>query len=163
MQYAAGAALLLSACSTNNESVEETTGTFATEGSITETFATESTTDIKGDEDNKMDKQLQLRIGNEILSVDWEENAGKVAFFAGAKNVRFKRKVIPGDVLELRCELTRRKGAIGSGKAVAMVGEEVAAEATAVVSIVKKRKKGGSCGYGCSDSYAWSAGGRTKK
>ena len=58
-----------------------------------------------------------------------EENAGKVAFFAGAKNVRFKRKVIPGDVLELRCELTRRKGAIGSGKAVAMVGEEVAVEA----------------------------------
>ena len=110
---AAGATLLLSACSTNNESVEETTGTFATEGSITETFATESTTDIKGDE----------------LSVDWEENAGKVAFFAGAKNVRFKRKVIPGDVLELRCELTRRKGAIGSGKAVAMVGEEVAVEA----------------------------------
>ena len=58
-----------------------------------------------------------------------EENAGKVAFFAGAKNVRFKRKVIPGDVLELRCELTRRKGAIGSGKAVAKVGEEVAVEA----------------------------------
>ena len=58
-----------------------------------------------------------------------EENAGKVAFFAGAKNVRFKRKVIPGDVLELRCELSRRKGAIGSGKAVATVGEEVAVEA----------------------------------
>jgi len=46
---AAGAALLLSACSTNNESTKETTDTFVTEGSITETFATESTTDIKGD------------------------------------------------------------------------------------------------------------------
>ena len=31
--------------------------------------------------------------------------------------------------MELRCELTRRKGAIGSGKAVAKVGEEVAVEA----------------------------------
>jgi len=31
--------------------------------------------------------------------------------------------------LELRCELTRRKGTIDSGKAVAMVGEEVAVEA----------------------------------
>lgn len=71
---AAGAVLLLSACSTNNESTKETTDTFVTEGSITETFATESTTDIKGDEENKMDKQLQLRIGNEIMSVDWEEN-----------------------------------------------------------------------------------------
>ena len=70
----AGAALLLSACSTNNESTKETTDTFVTEGSITETFATENITDTKGNEDKKMDKQLQLRIGNEILSVDWEEN-----------------------------------------------------------------------------------------
>ena len=31
--------------------------------------------------------------------------------------------------MELRCELTRRKGYIGAGKAVATVGEEVAVEA----------------------------------
>ena len=71
---AAGAALLLSACSTNNESTKETTDTFVTESSTAMTTATESTTDKKVDEDKKMDKQLQLRIGNEILSVDWEEN-----------------------------------------------------------------------------------------
>ncbi len=59
---AAGAALLLSACSTNNESTKETTDTFVTEGSITETFASESITDTKGDEDKKMDKQPHLRI-----------------------------------------------------------------------------------------------------
>ena len=76
---AAGAALLLSACSTNNESTKETTDTFVTESSTAETTATESTTDIKGDEDNKMDKQLQLRIGNEIMSVDWEENESVAA------------------------------------------------------------------------------------
>ena len=40
-----------------------------------------------------------------ILSLP--ENKGKLAFFGGIKNARFKRQVVPGDVLELRCELTR--------------------------------------------------------
>ena len=39
-----------------------------------------------------------------------EENKGKIAFFGGIKNARFKRQVTPGDVLELTCELTARRG-----------------------------------------------------
>ena len=35
-----------------------------------------------------------------ILSLP--ENKGKLAFFGGIKNARFKRQVVPGDVLELR-------------------------------------------------------------
>ena len=58
-----------------------------------------------------------------------EENKGKIAFFGGIKNARFKRQVTPGDVLELKCELTARRGPIGNGKAVATVDGKVVAMA----------------------------------
>lgn len=62
-----------------------------------------------------------------ILSLP--ENRGKLAFFGGIKNARFKRQVVPGDVLELQCELTERRGTVGFGKAVARVEGKVAAQA----------------------------------
>ena len=61
-----------------------------------------------------------------ILSLP--ENKGKLAFFGGIKNARFKRQVRPGDVLELSCELTERRGPIGHGKAVAKVDGKIAAQ-----------------------------------
>ena len=69
-----------------------------------------------------------------ILSLP--ENQGKIALFGGVKNARFKRKVIPGDVLEMECVLTRRRGPVGIGECRAVVGGEVActAELTFAVS-----------------------------
>ena len=61
-----------------------------------------------------------------ILSLP--ENRGKIAFFGGIKNARFKRQVVPGDVLELSCELVERRGSVGFGKAVAKVDGKVAAQ-----------------------------------
>ena len=49
------------------------------------------------------------------------ENKGKIALFGGVKNARFKRKVIPGDVLELECTLTQRRGPVGIGSCKASV------------------------------------------
>ncbi len=60
-----------------------------------------------------------------ILSMD--EYKGKIALFAGIKNMRFKRQVVPGDVLELKVELTKMKRNIGYGNAIASVNGEVAA------------------------------------
>ena len=59
-----------------------------------------------------------------ILSV--EELKGKIAYFGGIKNARFKRKVIPGDVLKLEVEIVQRRGPVGVGKAVATVDGKVA-------------------------------------
>ena len=56
-----------------------------------------------------------------------EENKGKIVLFGGIKNARFKRQVVPGDVLELKCELTARRGPVGFGKVVATVDGQVAA------------------------------------
>ena len=58
-----------------------------------------------------------------------EENKGKLAFFGGIKNARFKKQVEPGDVLELECKLTSRKGPVGFGEAVAYVDGQIAAKA----------------------------------
>ena len=57
------------------------------------------------------------------------ESKGKIAFFGGIKEARFKRQVVPGDVLDLECRMTKRKGPFGFGEAVATVDGEVAAKA----------------------------------
>lgn len=62
-----------------------------------------------------------------ILSL--EEYKGKIAFFGGIKNARFKRQVVPGDTLRLEIKLTSRRGPIGVGEASAYVGDELAVKA----------------------------------
>lgn len=59
-----------------------------------------------------------------ILSLP--ENEGKLAFFGGVKNCRFRRQVVPGDVLTLRCCLTRMRGSVGFGEVEATVHGETA-------------------------------------
>lgn len=54
-----------------------------------------------------------------------EENKGKTAFFGGVKNARFKGKVVPGDVMELSCEIINRKGPVGIGSVQATVNGKV--------------------------------------
>lgn len=57
-----------------------------------------------------------------------EENRGRIALFAGIDKCRFKREVKPGDQLRLEVEITRLKGPIGKGKAIATVDGELACE-----------------------------------
>jgi len=57
-----------------------------------------------------------------------EENRGKLAFFTGIDNCRFKRQVKPGDQLRLEVEIIRIKGPIGKGKGIATVDGEIACE-----------------------------------
>ncbi|WP_046179028.1 3-hydroxyacyl-ACP dehydratase FabZ [Domibacillus tundrae] len=58
-----------------------------------------------------------------------EENKGRLAFFAGIDNCRFKRQVVPGDQLRLEVEMTRLRGSIGKAKAKATVEGELVCEA----------------------------------
>ena len=60
---------------------------------------------------------------------------GRTAYFAGIDKARFKQKVIPGDVLTLEMEIVKVKGPIGIGKAVAKVGDKVAAQAELTFAI----------------------------
>lgn len=64
-----------------------------------------------------------------------EENKGKIVFFGGVKGAKFKKQVVPGDMVELECELTYRKGPIGIGKAVATVDGKIAVTAELMFAI----------------------------
>ena len=64
-----------------------------------------------------------------------EDNAGKIPFFAGIDDCRFKRVVEPGDVLDLACEFLRVRGPIAKGQGRASVDGETAVEAMLTVFI----------------------------
>jgi 3-hydroxyacyl-[acyl-carrier-protein] dehydratase len=64
-----------------------------------------------------------------------EENRGRIAFFAGIDDTRFKRIVEPGDELQLECTLEQVRGPIGRGKARATVDGELAARGTLTFAV----------------------------
>jgi 3-hydroxyacyl-[acyl-carrier-protein] dehydratase len=64
-----------------------------------------------------------------------EANRGKMPFFAGIDDCRFKRIVEPGDVLTLECEFTRVRGPIAKGEGRAFVGDELAVSAILTVFV----------------------------
>lgn len=70
-----------------------------------------------------------------VALMSQEEHRGKIAYFAGINKCRFRRKVIPGDVLELSIAIKKMKMGIGFGEAVASVDGEVAVEAELMFSI----------------------------
>lgn len=70
-----------------------------------------------------------------VAILSQEENKGKLAFFAGINNAKFKQKVVPGDVLMLECEIVKIKGPIGVGNAKATVNGKLAASAELTFAI----------------------------
>ena len=63
------------------------------------------------------------------LSMDLVDKGAKV-FFMGVDGVKFRRKVVPGDVLELHVTALRGGGKVWKFAGRAMVGSELACEAT---------------------------------
>ena len=68
-----------------------------------------------------------------ILSM--EKFKGKTPLFAGTNKVRFKSKVVPGDRLDLYCEIVKIKGPIGIGKGIASVDGKIVCEAEILFAI----------------------------
>jgi 3-hydroxyacyl-[acyl-carrier-protein] dehydratase len=58
-----------------------------------------------------------------------ERYAGKLPLFGGVDGVRFRRQVLPGEVLDLEVEMTRLSARAGKGHGRASVGGETACEA----------------------------------
>ena len=61
-----------------------------------------------------------------IAILSKEENKGKIAFFAGINKARFRKQVIPGDVLTMTVTLTKEKGGIYFASIQAKVEDEIA-------------------------------------
>lgn len=76
-----------------------------------------------------------------VALLSCEEYRGKLALFGGIRNARFRRKVIPGDVLHLETELIKLRGMIGVAKATAYVDGKVCTEAELTFVIQQDSEK----------------------
>lgn len=70
-----------------------------------------------------------------VMLLSKEENKGKIGLFAGIDKARFKRQVIPGDVLRLEAEVIRERMGIAWVKAVASVDGEIAVTAEMMFAV----------------------------
>ncbi len=66
---------------------------------------------------------------------------GKIAFFLGIEGVKFRKPVVPGDLLELRVEILRAGGRVGKARGEAFVDNEKATEAEFTFAVVEEEKK----------------------
>ncbi len=61
-----------------------------------------------------------------VAVLSCEQFKGKTAYFGSINSAKFKKKVVPGDVLSLETEMIKQKGPIGIAKAKATVDGKVA-------------------------------------
>ncbi len=64
-----------------------------------------------------------------VAMLSMPENKGKIGFFGGVKEAKFRRQVVPGDTLRIEVEIIKVKGPVGVGKALATVNGEKAVAA----------------------------------
>jgi 3-hydroxyacyl-[acyl-carrier-protein] dehydratase len=72
------------------------------------------------------------------LSLSPEEVDDTVTYLMGIDGARFRRPVVPGDRLELRVVVTKRKGMVWKQTGTALVDGEVVAEADFMAMLAKK-------------------------
>ncbi|AMC94386.1 beta-hydroxyacyl-ACP dehydratase [Erysipelothrix larvae] len=65
-----------------------------------------------------------------IVLLSKEAYKGKLAYFVGIDQFKFKKQVMPGDTLELQVELIKLKSIMGIAQASALVNGEVCAYGT---------------------------------
>lgn len=68
-----------------------------------------------------------------ILSM--EANKGKIAYFGGIKEAKFRQKVVPGDTLRLEVEIDRLRSNAGTGVGIAYVGDKMACKCQLMFAI----------------------------
>ena len=70
-----------------------------------------------------------------VAMLSLPENKGKIGFFGGVKEAKFRRQVVPGDILRLETEIIKVKGPVGIGKGIATVNGEKACVAEITFAI----------------------------
>jgi UDP-3-O-[3-hydroxymyristoyl] N-acetylglucosamine deacetylase/3-hydroxyacyl-[acyl-carrier-protein] dehydratase len=73
-----------------------------------------------------------------ILMMRVAENAGKLAFFMSAENVKWRRPVRPGDTLTIDVEMLKMRGKIGKAKGTCLVDGVVVSEAEVTFIITER-------------------------
>ncbi|MGI8658227.1 MAG: 3-hydroxyacyl-ACP dehydratase FabZ [Candidatus Limnocylindria bacterium] len=91
-----------------------------------------------------MVEALAQTAGVAVMTLD--EYRGKLGLFAGIDDCRFRRMVVPGDLLRLEVTVEKLRGMFGRVRGVASVDGEVAAEATLSIIIPRDQEMGGGQG-----------------
>ena len=68
------------------------------------------------------------------------QHRDRLALFAGIDGVRFRRQVLPGDVLRMEVEIERLKGRVGRGKGRTVVDNERVCEADLMFAFAEKEQ-----------------------
>ena len=71
-----------------------------------------------------------------VMMLSLPENKGKLAYIVGINDARFRKPIVPGDVIECETTLTRARGDMGKVACVARVNGQVAAEAELTFAMV---------------------------
>ena len=83
--------------------------------------------------------EAMAQVGGVIL-LCLSGNEGKLAYFGGMDNVRFRKPVFPGDTLVTEATLLKSHGTIGKVRVVARVDNQVAAEGDFMFALVSREK-----------------------
>ncbi len=81
--------------------------------------------------------EAMAQLGGVLLS-HMPESEGNLMVFAGVDKARFRRMVVPGDRLDMECELTRFRMPIGKAVCKASVDGDVVVEAELMFSLVAR-------------------------
>ncbi|MGN0865725.1 MAG: bifunctional UDP-3-O-[3-hydroxymyristoyl] N-acetylglucosamine deacetylase/3-hydroxyacyl-ACP dehydratase [Akkermansia sp.] len=81
--------------------------------------------------------EAMAQVGS-ILMLRRPENQGKIGYFMSADKVKWRKPVVPGDVLIIETELTKMRGAIGMATARCTVNGEVTCEAELKFMVVDR-------------------------
>lgn len=60
---------------------------------------------------------------------------GKFAYFVGVDKARFRKQVIPGDVIEIRIDVLKVKGKVVKVKGIARVSDEIVCDADLMFAV----------------------------
>ena len=78
--------------------------------------------------------ESMAQVGGVVLLSE-EKYKGKTPYFAGINKARFRKKIVPGDILKMEVEITKIRGSVGIGQGVAFIGENIAAESEFLFAI----------------------------
>ena len=79
-----------------------------------------------------------VQCGGILIMKSYPELMGKLTYFMSIDGVRFRRPVVPGDVLRYEVEILKVKGPVSRIKGMAYVGAELATEAEFMCMVVDK-------------------------
>lgn len=73
-----------------------------------------------------------------VMLLSMPENQGKVGVFTGINNFKFRRQVVPGDILELNAELLTYRHGMGKANVKATVDGQIAAAGEISFAVIAK-------------------------